>query len=160
MTSTAAVPTTQSDRDRARRAIGPVAAAVVVLAAGFTALGVFPSSPGHEAHHASEFFIVLGIVLAGTLAVFGLVVPRGPARESAGRRGTVMAVLGALLLVPVFWAGLPLVLGAGGALLGYAGKRAPRGAGWATAAYVLGLLVCIGYVAIYVGDYLHTHGIG
>jgi len=49
------------------------------------------------------------------------------------------------------------VLGAAAALLGYAGKHADRGSGKAIASFVLGVLTVIGYVVIYIGDYLHTH---
>jgi hypothetical protein len=63
-----------------------------------------------------------------------------------------------LIAVPVaFWSGIPLVLGAGATLLGQAGRRADTGSGMAIAAFVLGVLTLIGYVAVYVGDYLHTH---
>jgi hypothetical protein len=68
-----------------------------------------------------------------------------------------MAVLGALLVVPAFWSGLPMLLGVAAAMLGYAGKRATTGSGKATAGLVLGLLTVVAYLAIYLSDYLANH---
>ena len=62
--------------------------------------------------------------------------------------------------VPAFWSGLPLVLGVAGALLGYAGRNAASGARLSIAAFVVGLLSSIGYVAIYVIDFLGQSGVG
>ena len=61
---------------------------------------------------------------------------------------------------PAFWSGLPLVLGVAGALLGYAGRNAASGARLSIAAFVVGLLSSIGYVAIYVIDFLGQSGVG
>ena len=54
----------------------------------------------------------------------------------------------------------PLVLGVAGALLGYAGRNAASGARLSIAAFVVGLLSSIGYVAIYVIDFLGQSTIG
>ena len=68
-----------------------------------------------------------------------------------------LATIGLLSVPVLFWSGLPLVLGAAATMLGHAGKRADEGSGKAIAAFVLGVLALIGYVAVYVGDYLSTH---
>jgi hypothetical protein len=63
-----------------------------------------------------------------------------------------------LLLVPAFWSGLPAVLGSGGLVLGLAARRTRR-SGVATAAVAIGALAMIGYVAIYVLDWMATNNI-
>lgn len=136
------------DRARARQALVPVAVGVAVLGSTLSWLGANSRS---EAIGEAVFIPLL------TAAIFGLVVARGLRRTAAGGRGVAMGVVGLLAVPVLFWAGLPLVLGAGATLLGHAGKRADAGSGKAIASYVLGLLALIGYAALYVGDYLHTH---
>ncbi len=162
MTTTSAISPLDldSDKARAKRTLLPVAAFSFVVTAVFTALGVFVSAPGVERHHASEFWGVMAVVAVATILIFGFVVRSGLQKVAAGGRGIAMAVAGLLILVPAFWSGLPMILGSASALLGYAGKRSESGAGRAMAAFGLGLLACVGYVAICVGDYLHTHGVG
>jgi hypothetical protein len=109
------------------------------------------------AHDTREWVVEVVIEAAAAALLFGFVVPRGLRHESAGGRALVMAVLGALLVVPAFWSGLPLLLGSAAALLGYAGKQASTGSGKATAALVLGVLTVVAYLAIYVSDYLAGH---
>lgn len=136
------------DRTQVRQALVPTAVAVAVV--GGTLSWLFADS---RAEGAGE----VGFIVLLTAAIFGLVVARGLRHAAAGGRGIALGVIG-LLAVPVaFWSGVPLVLGAGATLLGQAGRRADRGSGKAIASFVLGVLTLIGYVAIYVGDYLHTH---
>jgi hypothetical protein len=148
MTSTHITAPDTDDRARIRQALVPAAVAVALLGSALS--GLFADSRG-EAVGEVVFIPLL------TAAIFGLVVARGLRHTAAGGRGIAMGVIG-LLAVPVaFWSGLPLVLGTAATLLGHAGKRADRGSGKAIAAFVLGLLSVIGYVGIYVGDYLQTH---
>jgi FtsH-binding integral membrane protein len=136
------------DRAQVRQALVPTAIAVAVV--GGTLSWRFADSAGEGAGE------VVFIALL-TAAIFGLVVARGLRHVAAGGRGIALGVIG-LIAVPVaFWSGIPLVLGAGATLLGQAGRRADTGSGKAIAAFVLGVLTLIGYVAVYVGDYLHTH---
>ncbi len=133
---------------RARQALAPLTAAVAL--AGSVLSWTFADSRG-EALSEVAFILVL------TALVFGLVVPRGLRHGSAGGRGICMGVI-ALVTAPLaFWSGIPLVLGAAAALLGYAGRRADSGATKAIIAFVLGLLAVIGYFGIYLGDYVNTH---
>lgn len=148
MTSTHITAPDTDDRARARQALVPAAVAVAIV--GSTVSWLFADSRG-EAVGEVIFILLL------TAAIFGLVVPRGLRHAAAGGRGIAMGAVGLLAVPVVFWSGLPLVLGTAATLLGHAGKRADRGSGKAIAAFVLGLLSVIGYVAIYVGDYLHTH---
>jgi hypothetical protein len=148
MTSTHITAPDTDDRTGARQALVPAAVAVALLGSALSWL--FADSRG-EAVSEVVFIPLL------TAAIFGLVVARGLRHTAAGGRGIAMGVIG-LLAVPVaFWSGLPLVLGTAATLLGHAGKRADHGSGKAIVAFVLGLLSVIGYVGIYVGDYLHTH---
>jgi FtsH-binding integral membrane protein len=146
--TTTPITTETDDRAQVRQALVPTAIAVTVV--GGTLSWLFADSASEGAGE------VVFIALL-TAAIFGLVVTRGLRHVAAGGRGIAMGVIG-LLAVPVaFWSGVPLVLGAGATLLGQAGRRADTGSGKAIAAFVLGVLTLVGYVAVYVGDYLHTH---
>jgi hypothetical protein len=63
-----------------------------------------------------------------------------------------LSVIAALLTLPAFWTGLPLVLGAAGALVGYAGRGAAKGSGLSIAALLIGALSVLGYLTIYIVD--------
>ena len=143
---------TPSDhRETARRAVVPAALTTFAVAAVLSVTG---------AHTTAEWVVEVVVEAVATALVFGLIVARGLRHESAGGRGLALGILGLLLVVPAFWTGLPLLLGTGSALLGSAGRRAPTGSAKATAALVVGVLAVVAYAAIYVLDYLQTHGIG
>jgi hypothetical protein len=127
----------------ARGLVPAVAATSTLVALGFTALG---------AHDWSELLVVGAVIVVTAAVVFGLVVPRALRKESAGGTALALAVPAALLVVPAFWSGLPMVLGAAALLVGDHGRRARTGAGTSIAALVLGALAMLAYVAIYVGD--------
>lgn len=136
------------DRAQARQLLVPTAVGVALIGSAVSWLSA--NSRG-EAIGEAVFIPLL------TAAVFALVVARGLRLPAAGGRGIAMGVIG-LLAVPVaFWSGIPLVLGAGATMLGQAGRRADEGSGKAIAAFVLGVLTLIGYVAVYVGDFLANH---
>ena len=134
----------------------PVALATAVGAIAFNALGIFGDGTDGAEHSAGEFWVVSGLIAVATAVVFGLVVPRYAGR-SAGV-GLGLAIAGLLLLVPVFWSGLPAVLAAGGVVLGLASRRTRR-SGVSTAAVAIGALAMIGYVAIYLLDWMATNNI-
>ena len=141
-----------------RGTFAPLAIGTVLGAIAFTALGVFgDGSPGAD-HSPGEFYAMFGVIIVSAFVVLGVVVPRWVTRSNAGGVGLGLSVAGFLLLAPAFWAGLPAVLAAGGLMLGGAARRQGRG-GVATAAMVLGTLALIGYVAIYVGDWMATNNI-
>lgn len=147
MTTTTTTPTTQTTTDHA------TARRVLPWTAGITtAVAVTLSIT--RSHSMPEWIVEVLVELVAAALLFGLVVPRGLRRASAGGRGIAMGVVAVLLVVPAFWAGLPLLLGAAAALLGSAGRRADRGAGSAVAALVLGLLGVAAYVAIYLTDFI------
>lgn len=145
MTAVTAPAPSRSDRTLAGRAATPVGVLCLVASAALSL---------STAHDTPERVTVLVVEVVAAAVLFGLVVPRGLRRESAGRTACVLGALGLLLLVPAFWSGLPLLLGAAAALLGFAGRRAARGSGPAIAGLVLGLLTVVGYAAIYAVDAL------
>src|SRR4051794_9109297 len=122
------------DRARARRALVPAAVAVAGIGSVVTAW---------FADSRAEAIIDVVFIPLLTAAIFGLVVSRGLRHTAAGGRGIIMGVIGLLTLPVAFWSGIPLVLGAGATLLGYAGKRADQGSGKAMASFVLGLVTVI-----------------
>jgi hypothetical protein len=146
MTTSALSHTLGYDREHAARMTLPVGVASLAAAAGLSILG---------SNSTLEWVVEVVLQAAVAALLFGVVVPRGLRAESAGGRALVMAVI-AVVLVPAFWTGLPMLLGAAAALLGYAGKRAAgrAGAGMAIGALVLGLLVVVAQVAIYVSDFI------
>ena len=124
-------PSATVDRDRARHALVPVAAGSFLVAA-FLDLA--------RADSAGEALSMVALGLLVVCILYPLVVARGLRQDNAGGRALTMGILAVLLIVPAFWSGLPMILGAAAALLGYAGRRAAHGSGQATAAFVLGTL--------------------
>ena len=147
------------DRDRLRSAVVPTGIITTIATLGFTAWGVFWHGPGVQADGPGEFYMVAPIVLVTAVAVFGFLLPRALRRESAGGTALTLSIIAAVAIVPAHWAGLPLVLGVAGAMLGYAGKHAPSAAGQSIAAFVIGLLAALGYLAFYIGDTLVQAGV-
>lgn len=134
--------TTYQPRTASPVSIGVASAAVALV-------GTFVG-----AHDWREIGVISAIVIVVTAAVFGLVVPRALRKGSAGGTALALAIPAVLLLVPAFWAGIPFVLGAAGAVVGNAGRRAPTGSGRSIAGLVLGVLAMVGYVGIYISDLL------
>jgi hypothetical protein len=102
-------------------------------------------------------YLALSAVSIGVAAFILLrVVPQAvrPLTGDAGRTGLILAVL-ALVLVVVFWTGLPFALGVPAMFLGAAGReRTPESGqgGQATAALAVGALaVVLAFVACIVG---------
>jgi hypothetical protein len=119
----------------------PAGIAAAVVASAMTTL---------FAHDWAEVAFSVPIILVATGLVFGIVVPRALRKESAGGTALGLSVPAALLLLPAFWIGLPLVLGAAGVVVGNAGRNARSGGGKSIAGLVLGAMAVLGYVAIYV----------
>jgi hypothetical protein len=126
-----------------RTAAAPTALVAAAVATALAAWGTF----GDDEHSAWEFVVVLAIIGVAALAVFGWAVPRGASSPAAGRTALVLSVLGALSIA-AFWSGLPPVLAAGGAVLGWGARDRTAG----KVAAVLGVLVLVADVVIYVAD--------
>jgi hypothetical protein len=153
MTST----TTHTDQSRTSARLVPAALGTVAAAIALDALGTFGDGSGGSEHGASEFLAIAGVIVVASAIVFGLVVPRLADSKRAGGVGLGLSIAG-LVLVLVFWSGLPPVLAVGGILLGTAARSRGRG-GAATAAIAVGVLALVGDVAIYVADWMSTNNI-
>ena len=125
------------------------ALAAAALAAGLSAWGTY----GDHAPDTGEYLIVLGMIAVAAAVVFGWAVPRALRGEAPGAAALVLSVLG-VLSIAVFWSGLPPVLATGGIVLGWAGRNAPRHAGFARAAVAVGLLALAANVAVFIQDRL------
>jgi hypothetical protein len=137
-----------ADHATARRALLPVAVITTAITVTLSIL---------EAHSTAEWIVEVAIELVAALLLFALAVRLGLRKPSAGGRGIGFGVAAIVLVVPAFWSGLPLLLGAAGALLGLAGRRADKGAGTAIASLVLGTLAVAAYIAIYIVDWILNH---
>jgi hypothetical protein len=143
MSYSSTVPQFRSDRDGIRRGITPLAVGVLAASTALTFYG---------AHQIREAVVVTAIIAATVVGVYGFLLPRKLSHDSAGGTALTLSVLAALLIMPAFWSGLPLVLGVAGLVVGNAGRKAPSGAGKCIAAVVMGTLAAVGYLAIYVSD--------
>lgn len=130
----------------------PTSTAVPLVALGAGSGVVASALTTYGAHTWAEIAVTVPVILVTAALVFGLVVPRALRKESAGGAALGLSIPAALLLLPAFWAGLPLVLGLGGLVVGNAGRTGRSGAGACIAAVVLGAIAVLGYVAIYVMD--------
>jgi len=146
---TANTSTTMSDRERAGRALVPLGVVTMLVVTFFNMM---------RADSAAEAIGVTAFDLVALVLVFAFVVAPGLRQESAGGRGIALGVIGLLAIVPAFWSGLPMLLGMGAVLLGYAGRRASNGSGKATVALVLGALSVIGYLGTYASDWIANPG--
>lgn len=159
MTTTTPIGT--ESQSTAARALRPLAAMTTIAVVALSAFGIWADGTpgGHDESNTTEFLVTcaLGVLTAGL--VFGWLVPRGLRRPNSAATALTMSAIGALLVVPVFWSGVPLVLGVGGALLGWAGRDAARGTGKSQAAVILGVLTVVAVLAIYVLDWMSTNGV-
>ena len=102
------------------------------------------------AHDWAEAISMVALIAVVTGVVYGFAVPRSLQGERPGRPALAYAIVAALLAVPAFWTGLPLVLGVAAMILGNAGRTARSGAGASIAALVIGALASLFYLSIYV----------
>ena len=96
----------------------------------------------------------MSLIAVVTAGVWGYVVPRALRKESAGGTALGLAVSAALIVVPAFWSGLPLVLGVAALLVGNTGRKASTGAGKCIAALGLAAVTVLFYLSIYVSEAL------
>jgi hypothetical protein len=94
------------------------------------------------------FLAMLGLSIAVAVAVFGWAIPRS---DHPARAGLIAGAL-ALLSLPLFWTGLPYVLGPAAVAFGLIGRARPEGRGAATLAVALGTLATVGAVAAVILD--------
>lgn len=135
--------TATHERSRLRSMVVPTGVVTVLVSSVFTYLG---------AHSPSEYLSMIALAFVAAVVVYGWVVPRALDRDSAPKTALTMSVIAALVVLPAFWSGLPLVLGAAGAIVGYAGRGAAKGSGLSIAAMLIGVLSVLGYLTIYIVD--------
>lgn len=128
---------------RSSLTVSRLAAAIFVVTAALTIYG---------ADHRWEIAIVLAGIVVALVGIYGYLLPRKLTQESASGTALILSSIAALVLLPAFWSGQSLILGAAGALLGYAGRRAPSGRRKSIAAIVVGTLAMAGYFAVYILD--------
>ncbi len=104
----------------------------------------------------SSLPIVVVVLLVVAAVVFLLVVPRGVRSNRPGGRGLACRIVALLLTLPAFWSGLPIVLGAVGAVLGQAGRggRQTKGGGLALWAIIVGIAAIVLNLLALLGDRL------
>jgi hypothetical protein len=129
-----------------RQTVTAAGLAAAVLAAAALAGANFVSEG--ENGGAGPYAVTLGISLALAAGMFGWAIPRS---SRPGRDGLVAAAF-ALLSLPVYWTGLPYVLGPAALVLGLIGRARPQGRGVATTAAVLGALATVAAIAAVVAD--------
>jgi len=140
---------THSSRvDQAIRLRWPLAIVIVLFTVSYPANDFY----GAE----SDTDIGVGLLLAyaaiaivTAIIVFAVVMPWAIHHERIGVVALMLSVVG-FLLAPGFWTGVPPVVAAGGALLGWAGVDAARGRRLSQAAFVIGVLAVIANVYSYV----------
>ncbi len=135
--------TASSERSRLRSLVVPTGIATTVVSSVFTYLG---------AHSRVEYVSMIALALVTTAVVYGWVAPRALEEDAAPKTAMAMSVVAALTALPAYWTGLPLVLGAAGALVGYGGRGAARGSGLSITAMLIGVLSVLGYLTIYIVD--------
>jgi len=149
--TTSTKPATRTDLVRATAT--KLGAATIVGAAALAIYGAY-GDPHAKSNQISgvPFLIVIAAVVA--VLVFGVLVPRALRAVHAGTPAASRWAAGhgvvAALAIPVFWSGIPLVLGTAAILLGLEGRRsAVRGTSVRsfTVAFVLGLIAVAGSVA-------------
>jgi hypothetical protein len=95
--------------------------------------------------------IILIVLLVIAAVLFFVIVPRAARSSRPAVAGLVCSILG-VLLVGVFWSGLPIVLGTAGFLLGR--MEPPTGRGLALAAVIIGVAAVVLDLTAFLADRL------
>jgi len=103
-------------------------------------------------HGAGDLAVLITTVVAATALLFGVLVPRALRTSGTGGTALWLSLPAIMILFPLFWSGLPLVLGAGGIVVGLARRHDPTGGTKAVVGLVLGTLAVVGYAGIYLID--------
>jgi len=138
--------------------VRPAAIATVLGTLAFVAVGTFADGTEGANAEPMEFVVIGAFVVALAALMFLLVVPRALRSGRTANLGLGLAI-GSLPFVLVFWSGIAPVLAVSGMLLGSAARRTGDGPGKGAAAVGLGALALLGYVAIYVSDWMATNNV-
>jgi hypothetical protein len=131
-----------------QQVIGIGIAASVLTALGLAAAN-FLGADG-ENGGVGPYLGTLAVSIVIAAVVFGWAIPRS---ERPARAGIIAAAL-ALLALPVYWTGIPYVLGPAAVALGLLGRARAGSRTSGTVAAVLGALATLAAVAAAVGDQL------
>ena len=133
-----------------RQQVFGVGLGAAVLAAIALAGANFVSTASDENGGAFAYASMLALSVGVALVLFGWAIPR---IERPARAGLVVGLVG-LLSLPVFWSGLPYVLGPAAIVLGLLGRARAGSRTSGTVAVVLGVLATVGGVAAVLIDQL------
>ena len=135
---------------------GKVAVTAFVLAAAVIVYGAY-GDPHHKSNQESAVPFLLIVTAVVAAAMFGWYVPKGlralrEERTHAARWAVVPGIVALVLSPAAFWSGIPLILGAGAALLGWQTREQRLAAGSptrpGTAAVVMGVIVVAGTIVV------------
>ena len=110
------------------------------------------------AHERSEIAICMGELILAAALIYGVLLPRKLARPSA-HAALAVSITGAVLIVPAFWSGLPMVLGVAGVMLGKYALLAGKKRTTSIAAIVVGVSSFLGYLVVYVAEMMTQSGL-
>ena len=136
----------------------PAAIATVLGTLAFIAFGTFAEGSEGANPEPMEFYVMSAFVLVLAALLFLVVVPRALRSGRTANLGLGLAIA-SLPFVLVFWSGITPLLAVSGMLLGSAARRTGDGPGKGAAAVGLGALALLGYVAIYISDWMATNNI-
>jgi hypothetical protein len=130
------------------RRFAPLVAGSLAVAVACLALGNFATDGREDGGVGPFLFITLLTVVATVLLWRTIVTPRVAGAAPAATVGVVLGVF-SILFAPVYWLGLPWVVGPAAVALGIVGKERGEG-GAATAAMNLGWvgLIAVAVVAL------------
>ncbi|HET9675612.1 MAG TPA: hypothetical protein VFP31_12545 [Gaiellaceae bacterium] len=123
-----------------------IAAAALTAAA----LAVANFGGGGDDGGTGPYIVTLAVCIGIAVVLFGWAIPR---TTHPARAGLIVGALG-LLSLPVFWSGLPYVLGPAAIVFGLLGRTREGSGGAATAAIVVGALATTAGVLALVADQL------
>lgn len=130
----------------------PCASSRAELLAGLVVGALAVACTAWGAHGATDLAVLTTVAIGATAVIFGVVVPRALRASGAGGTALWLSLPAIVSLLPLFWSGLPLILGAGGVMVGLARRHDDNARTKAVAGLVLGSLAVIGYVGIYLVD--------
>ena len=144
--------TTEGGTDSLDRTTAPPRARLLGL--GAAALLLTATLTVWRADHTQEIVTVLAVLVPTVIGVYGFLLPRRLRQPSAPTTAMVLAAVAGVLLLPAFWSGQSFVLGVAAAVLGWSGRYARAGSRRCVAALLIGTLAALGYLAIYLLDWV------
>lgn len=138
--------------------LGGASALIASALAAYAVLVGNIADPVHAQEQKATLPYVIGFAVVFAAIIFGLLVPwalRSTHAQRSSITALVCSLLGLLMLLPAFWSGLPVILGAAGIALGQVGHARAQTSGTRTtalAALVIGALAGVLCIAITVAE--------